>query len=191
MRNFENKDYLFVTEDGSCHPAVFLQNDFVHLTGIKILIDNVEFYNDLKKGRGRYSNIDPVQKYKDNIINKKIRLIKDLENFINNRIDGENLVIEDFNSMTSGKGVFNYSLRSDTKRYTLVFGKFNNARSARYELASLGFNRKKIICIFVKDRESKEYQRISYLDKNYSVADILKKIPLPYHLSKNGGLLQE
>lgn len=46
---FENKDYLFVTEDGSCHPAVFLQNDFVHLTGIKILIDNVEFYNDLKK----------------------------------------------------------------------------------------------------------------------------------------------
>lgn len=188
---FENLDYLFVADDGCCYPARFYQRDFVHLTGIKILGDESRFYISLKKGTASYNDLDTNQKYSNNNINKKLRLLTDLDAFINNRIDGENIVIEDFESLTTGKGFFNYSLRSDSKRYTLVFGKHNNARSARFELASSGFNRKKIICIFVKDRESKEYQRISYLDKNYSIADILKKIPLPYHLSKNGGLLQE
>lgn len=188
--NFIYHDYVFVTEDYKTYLAKFEKKDFLHLIGISVYpMNERKFYDDYKDGKANYGVINLNKTYNRTTINKKISVINNLQAFIDNKLDGENLVIEDFKTLTAENEIFKYALRNDDRRYTLGFGIHNNAKSTRLELASVGTIRQKVICVLRKNRDAKEYTELIYISKNESIQSILTKLKSPHHLTKDGCLI--
>ena len=106
-----------------------------------------KFYDDYKDGKANYGVINLNKTYNRTTINKKISVIKNLQAFIDNKLDGENLVIEDFKTLTAENEIFKYALRNDDRRYTLGFGIHNNAKS-KFMISAINSPQKQLFLLF-------------------------------------------
>ncbi len=180
--------YLFITDFYHDFEAEFIKNNFIHLTGLNISIESSRFFDNLKNGTASYSMIAKRQTHDIKTINKKFRVLRELELFLENKFEESNLIIDDFRSLTSDKNMFSYSLRNEKKRFTLVFSKNNCARSVRYELSAQGQDRQKVIFILRKKKNDRSYNTLIYRDENYEIIDIPRLTLGKYMFDTSGNL---
>lgn len=142
-----NKEYLFVTEFNNCYSGFFFDEDFLHLSGITLSQPGLipRFFSMCRNRTFRIENIAGVQTHTYKTIIKKLTNLLSLKNFVENRIDGQNLVIDKPSTSTRS---FKYALRNNQSRFTLEFDKRNNARSNRNELVAQGSSYERVIFIF-------------------------------------------
>lgn len=184
-KNLEPYEYLFITESWMLYNGLFLKGDFLHLTGITIRDGNdEEFYNKLSNNTATKEMISDIQIHDMKTINRKARIMKNLEMFVENKCNSFNLLIENFGTLTTDHLI--YAIRNDELKYTLAFTNSNNARSSRYELASVGTKREKIICIFKKGRNTSIYDSLVYKDKDLEIETIVINLPKEYSLTNDG-----
>lgn len=188
-QNYVNKAFLFITEDGSDYLGYFSSKDFIHLTGISIKCSDIDFYNDIKLGRESFRSISEKQNHDNWTINKKIEIIKNFDSFVLNKCNLQELIIEDYRTLTTDTSRWSFALRNDTLKYTLCFNNSDSsARSIRKELVAPGLIRKKVICIFSRAISDKEYTKIEYLDSAFSISNILEKLYPRYCMSDSNNL---
>lgn len=184
-KNLEPYEYLFITESWMLYNGLFLKGDFLHLTGITIRDGNdEEFYNKLSNNTATKEMISDIQIHDMKTINRKARIMKNLEMFVENKCNSSNLLIENFGTLTTDHLV--YAIRNDEQKYTLAFTSDNNARSSRYELSSIGTKRENIICIFKKDKNTNTYNSLVYKDKDLKIETIVINLPKEYSVTNDG-----
>lgn len=188
-QKYVNKAFLFVTEDGSDYLGYFTSKDFIHLTGICINSIDIDFYNDIKLGKESFRSISEKQTHDNITINKKIEVLRNFDLFILNKSNYQNLIIEDYRTLTTDTNHWSFALRNDYLRYTLCFNNIDSAaRSIRKELVAPGSISKKVICIFSRTISDKEYTNIEYLDSRFSISNVIEKLYPKYFLSDSNNL---
>lgn len=182
--------YLFITDSNKYYDAEFNRKNFAHLIGVSISTDPIRFYDNLKNNTLSYDIISDNQIHDLKTINKKCRVLKEIDLFLENKLNNRNIIIDDFHSLTVNKDNFLYSLRNDASRFTLVFSKDNYARSIRYELSAQGQNRQRIIFILKRKKNEKIYKEIIYNDPKYKIIEIPKYTNNDFVFTANGYLIK-
>ena len=177
--------FLIITEDDSFKEICFNRKDFIHLTGIRSNLSDLEFYDHCLKGTISENNFYNQQHYDFGTIRKKIIRIAKINKIIDANGD-TNLILFNFHTHTKD---FPLAIESDKDKMVVAFiGKDNHARSLRNNNQVLSDSRKRIIAIFSKERiNNKKYERIIYL-KNHenliNLSDDLISIDLFHKLNK-------
>ena len=181
-----NKEYLFITEKGKCFYGIFLENDFLHLTGIDLNDKRFDsrFFAMCKNKTLRIDNISSVQSHDYHNIINKLKKLSLLVSFVENKIDGQNLIIENPSTLTRE---FKFALRNEKVHYTLEFDQKNNARSNRTELVAKGSSYEKINYIFSSTGKN-EFDTLIYIDEKCNIVDFVINNQDKFVVTKNGGL---
>ncbi|MGM9959287.1 MAG: hypothetical protein ACI32B_08580 [Erysipelotrichaceae bacterium] len=181
-----NKEYLFVTEFNNCYSGFFFDEDFLHLSGITlsqpVLIPR--FFSMCRNRTFRIENIAGVQTHTYKTLIKKLTNLLSLKNFVENRIDGQNLVIDKPSTSTRS---FKYALRNNQSRFTLEFDKRNNARSNRNELVAQGSSYERVIFIFSSTGKD-VFSELIYMKEDCSIVKFLENNRKRFSLTLDGGL---
>ena len=132
----------------------------------------------------RIENIAGVQTHTYKTIIKKLTNLLSLKNFVENRIDGQNLVIDKPSTSTRS---FKYALRNNQSRFTLEFDKRNNARSNRNELVAQGSSYERVIFIFSSTGKD-VFSELIYMKEDCSIVKFLENNRKRFSLTLDGGL---
>ena len=156
--------FLIVTEDGKSKEVCFNKKDFAHLVGVRSSLNDLDFYNHCTQGTLVESNINEQQYYDFGTIRKKIVRIKKINKIMYANAD-TNLILINLHTNTVD---FPLAIESPKDKMVVAFtGNDNHARSLRNNNQTNFDEKKKIIAIFSKKRDSKEkYTQLVYL-KDY------------------------
>ena len=163
-------DFLIVTNDGKYNEVRFNKGDFAHLVGALSNLNDLDFYKNCIKGTIAINNINNQQHYDFGTIRKKIMRITKINKIIYANAQ-TNLVLVNLHTKTQN---FPLAIESaDDKMVVAFIGKDLHARSLRNNNQTDADERKNILAIFSKEKNSKsKYSNCVYL-KNY---DVLKSV---------------
>ena len=158
--------FLIVTEDGKSKEVCFNKKDFAHLVGVRSSLNDLDFYNHCIQGTLVEDNINVQQHYDFGTIRKKIVRIKKINKIMYANAD-TNLILINLHTNTVD---FPLAIESPKDKMVVAFtGNDNHARSLRNNNQTNFDEKKKIIAIFSKKRDSKEkYTQLVYL-KDYQI----------------------
>lgn len=158
--------FLIVTEDGKSKEVCFNKKDFAHLVGVRSSLNDLDFYNHCIQGTLVEDNINVQQHYDFGTIRKKIVRIKKINKIMYANAD-TNLILINLHTNTVD---FPLAIESPKDKMVVAFtGNDNHARSLRNSNQTNSDEKKKIIAIFSKKRDSKEkYTQLVYL-KDYQI----------------------
>lgn len=159
-------DFLIVTSDGKYNEVRFHKEDFAHLVGVRSYLNDLDFYKNCIKGTIAENNIKDQQHYDFGTIRKKIMRITKIHKII--YADAQtNLVLVNLHTKTHD---FPLAIENTHDKMVVAFlGKDLHARSLRNNNQTNADEKKSILAIFSKEKNSKSnYSNCVYL-KNYGI----------------------
>ena len=159
-------DFLIVTNDGKYNEVRFNKGDFAHLVGVRSHLNDLDFYKNCIKGTIAENNINNQQRYDFGTIRKKIMRITKINKIVYANAQ-TNLVLVNLHTKTRD---FPLAIKSTNDKMVVAFtGKDLHARSLRNNNQTNANEKKNILAIFSKEKNSKsKYSNCVYL-KNYKV----------------------
>jgi hypothetical protein len=168
-----NKNFLIITENNEIFEIVFNRSDFVHLTGIKFNLPDIEVYQKSVKSLLSEKNINLMQKYNKNTIKNKIKSFQSIDKMIYSDVqDTLFLKILKTNTYT-----FPIGIRNDKKNTAIGFlGKDCHARTLRKARTSTNTKEElRIIAIFEKVKSASQYEKIVYVKNRRELNNSIDK----------------
>lgn len=159
-------DFLIVTIDGKYHEVRFNKEDFAHLVGVRSYLNDLDFYKNCIKGTIAENNIKDQQHYDFGTIRKTIMRITKIHKIC--YADAQtNLVLVHLHTKTQD---FPLAIENTHDKMVVAFiGKDLHARSLRNNNQTNADEKKSILAIFSKEKNSKsKYSNCIYL-KNYGI----------------------
>ena len=154
-------DFLIVTNDSKYNEVRFNNGDFAHLVGVLSHLNDLDFYKNCIKGTIAENNTNNQQRYDFGTIRKKIMRITKINKIVYANAQ-TNLVLVNLHTKTRD---FPLAIESTNDKMVVAFtGKDLHARSLRNNNQTNADEKKNILAIFSKEKNSKsKYSNCVYL----------------------------